>query len=417
VSGVNGKVVAITGASSGIGAATALELAARGAAVVLGARRTDRLKALAERIRGSGGRAEILPVDVTRRTDLEHLVATAVERFERLDVLVSNAGIARTGPVAELDVDSWDAMIDVNLRGVLHGIAAALPVFRRQGRGHFVTTVSTSGLKIVPTQAVYAGTKNAVRTLLEALRQESTDGVLRTTSISPGYVRTELADYIDDPGTREQVRHRMATLGIGPDAVARAVAFAIEQPDDVEIGDITIRPASQNLRRWRRSGDRGLHQFGDLLLHHGAPALKRVRHRPHVTVIEVRRVLEAQGRVAVAELARILEEDDDLAVRVRVSGHPVPGLGRQPGGGRGHRHVHALGERTILRCHPRDAVEDRLQAIGLLGALVALGAQLGGAVLHRRTLLGAEAAELGLGILRGHSRASFPDTQESVLLA
>jgi NADP-dependent 3-hydroxy acid dehydrogenase YdfG len=246
MSGVDGKVVAITGASSGIGEATALELAARGAAVVLGARRTDRLKAVAERILAAGGRAEVLPVDVTRRSDLEQLVATAVGRFKRLDVLVSNAGIARIDPVAELDVDSWNAMIDVNLRGVLHGIAAALPVFRRQGRGHFVTIVSTSGLKIVPGQAVYAGTKNAVRTLLEALRQESTDGVLRTTSISPGYVRTELTDYIEDPEMLEQARGRMAELGISPDAVARAIAFAIEQPDDVEIGDITIRPAIQN---------------------------------------------------------------------------------------------------------------------------------------------------------------------------
>jgi NADP-dependent 3-hydroxy acid dehydrogenase YdfG len=246
VSGINGKVVAITGASSGIGEATALELARRGAAVVLGARRTDRLNALAKRIHDSGGRAEVVPMDVTRRADLEQLVATAVERFQRIDVLVSNAGIARTGLVADLDIESWDAMIDINLRGVLHGIAAALPVFRRQGRGHFVTTVSTSGLKIVPTQAVYAGTKNAVRTLLEALRQESTDGVLRTTSISPGYVRTELADYIDDPDIRQQVLNRMTALGISPDAVARAVAFAIEQPDDVEIGDITIRPTNQN---------------------------------------------------------------------------------------------------------------------------------------------------------------------------
>jgi NADP-dependent 3-hydroxy acid dehydrogenase YdfG len=244
--GVNGKVVAITGASSGIGEATALELAARGAAVVLGARRTDRLKAVAERINASGGRAEVLPVDVTRRSDLDQLVATAVERFDRLDVLVSNAGIARIGPVAELDVDSWNAMIDVNVRGVLHGVAAALPVFRRQGRGHFVTTVSTSGLKVVPGQAVYAGTKNAVRTLLEALRQESTDGVLRTTSISPGYIRTELTDYIEDPEVLEQARSRMAEVGISPDAVARAIAFAIEQPDDVEIGDITIRPTIQN---------------------------------------------------------------------------------------------------------------------------------------------------------------------------
>ncbi|NYJ73671.1 SDR family oxidoreductase [Allobranchiibius huperziae] len=245
MSGIDGKVVAITGASSGIGEATALELAGRGAAVVLGARRTDRLEVLAGRIRADGGRAQIVATDVTRRADLRRLVAVAVETFGRLDVLVSNAGIARTAPVSDLDVDSWDAMIDINVRGVLHGIAAALPVFRQQGRGHLVTTVSTSGLKIAPTQAVYAGTKNAVRTLLEALRQESTDGVLRTTSISPGFVRTELVDSVEDPEIREQMRRRMAELGIDPAAVARAIAFAIEQPDDVEIGDLTIRPTSQ----------------------------------------------------------------------------------------------------------------------------------------------------------------------------
>ena len=245
MSGLDGKIVAITGASSGIGAATALELATRGTAVVLGARRTDRLDSLVARIRAEGGRAEMLDVDVTQRADLERLVTRAVDRFGRLDVLVSNAGVARTAPMADLDVDDWDMMIDVNLRGVLHGIAAALPVFRRQGHGHLVTTVSTSGIKIVPTQAVYAGTKNAVRTLLEALRQESTDGVVRTTSISPGFVHTELVDHIDDPERREQARHAMATLGISPDAVARAIAFAIEQPDDVEIGDMTIRPARQ----------------------------------------------------------------------------------------------------------------------------------------------------------------------------
>jgi len=245
MSRLDSKVIAITGASSGIGAATALELAGRGAAVVLGARRTDRLDSLVKRIRAEGGRAEMLEVDVTRRADLEQLVALAVNRFRRLDVLVSNAGVARIAPIADLDTSGWDAMIDVNLRGVLHGIAAALPVFRKQGHGHLVTTVSTSGLKIVPAQAVYAGTKNAVRTLLEALRQASTDGVLRTTSISPGFVRTELVDYIDDPGQREQAQHAMAALGISPDAVARAIAFAIEQPDDVEIGDMTIRPARQ----------------------------------------------------------------------------------------------------------------------------------------------------------------------------
>jgi NADP-dependent 3-hydroxy acid dehydrogenase YdfG len=245
MSGLDSKVVAITGASSGIGAATARELAGRGAAVVLGARRTDRLDSLVARIRADGGRAVMLDVDVTRRADLERLVALAVNRFGRLDVLVGNAGVARVAPMADLDLDDWDAMIDVNLRGVLHGIAAALPVFRSQGRGHFVTTVSTSGLKIVPTQAVYAGTKNAVRTLLEALRQESTDGVIRTTSISPGYVHTELLDHVDDPEQREQAQRAMEALGISPDAVARAIAFAVEQPDDVEIGDVTIRPARQ----------------------------------------------------------------------------------------------------------------------------------------------------------------------------
>jgi NADP-dependent 3-hydroxy acid dehydrogenase YdfG len=239
------KVVAITGASSGIGEATARELAARGAAVVLGARRTDRLDALVADIRSAGGRAELVETDVTRRADVERLVTLAVDRFGRLDVLVGNAGVARIAPVAALDVDDWDAMIDVNLRGVLHGIAAALPVFREQGHGHFVTTVSTSGLKIVPGQAIYAGTKNAVRTLLEALRQESTDGVLRTTAISPGFVRTELVDHVEDPGQREQAQQAMATLGISPEAVARAIAFAIEQPEDVEIGELTIRPARQ----------------------------------------------------------------------------------------------------------------------------------------------------------------------------
>nr|BFE60130.1 SDR family oxidoreductase [Dactylosporangium thailandense] len=243
---IHGKVVAITGASSGIGEATARHLASLGAPVVLGARRTDRLDRLVAEIEASGGRAAAVRVDVTDPGDMAALVAAAVERFGRLDVLVGNAGMTRIGPVAELDVAGWMAMVDVNVKGILHGIAAALPVFRRQGRGHLVTVVSTSGLKIVPTQAVYAGTKNAVRTLLEGLRQESTDGVLRTTSISPGYVRTELIDNaVDDPAAREQARQHMADLGIDPLAVARAIAFAIDQPDDVEIGDLTIRPTRQ----------------------------------------------------------------------------------------------------------------------------------------------------------------------------
>jgi NADP-dependent 3-hydroxy acid dehydrogenase YdfG len=242
---IDGKVIAITGASSGIGEATARLLAEHGAAVVLGARRTQRIDELAQDIRDHGGRAIGRATDVLRREDLERLVGEAVAEFGRLDVLVSNAGIAKIGPVADLDVDGWSAMIDVNLRGVLNGIAAALPVFRRQGHGHLVTTVSTAGLTITPTMAVYAATKNAVRTLLEGLRQESTDGVLRTTAVSPGFVRTELADSIDNAGVREQIRHDMGEIGIAPDAVARAIAFAIEQPRDVEIGDITIRPTVQ----------------------------------------------------------------------------------------------------------------------------------------------------------------------------
>lgn len=245
MSEIGGKVVAITGASSGIGEATGFLLAGRGARVVLGARRTQRLDQLARAIGDRGGEALTCAVDVTRREDLERLVARAVEGFGRLDVLVSNAGIGKIAPVSDLDVDGWAAMIDVNLRGVLYGIAAALPVFHRQGRGHFVTTVSTAGLKIVPNQAVYAATKNAVRTFMEGLRQESTDGTVRTTSISPGFVRTELDSSIDDAAVREQIRRNMNDFGIPPDAIARAVAFAIEQPHDVEIGEITIRPTVQ----------------------------------------------------------------------------------------------------------------------------------------------------------------------------
>jgi NADP-dependent 3-hydroxy acid dehydrogenase YdfG len=240
------KVIAITGAGTGIGAATAELLAGQGHAVVLAARRAERLDEVAQRISARGGRAVTVPADVTRHDDVAHLVDTAVDRFGRLDVLVSNAGISKIGPIADGDVAGWSAMIDVNLRGVLHGIAAALPVFRRQGAGHFVTTLSTSGLKIVPHQGVYAATKNAVRTLLEALRQENTDGVVRTTGISPGMVRTELGESIDDEDLREQIRQNMADFGMPPEAVARAIAFAISQPADVEIGDITIRPTVQS---------------------------------------------------------------------------------------------------------------------------------------------------------------------------
>ena len=217
---IAGKVVAITGASSGIGEATARLLAGRGARLILGARRTDRLETTADDLRAENAAVVVAADDVTSREQVQHLVDQAVDHFGRLDVLVSNAGISKIGPVADGDVDGWSAMIDVNVRGVLYGIAAAMPVFRRQGAGHFVTTVSTAGLKIVPDMGVYAATKNAVRTVMEALRQESTDGVIRTTSISPGFVRTELAESIDDASLRAQIRSNMDEFGLAPEAVA-----------------------------------------------------------------------------------------------------------------------------------------------------------------------------------------------------
>jgi NADP-dependent 3-hydroxy acid dehydrogenase YdfG len=246
MSRIAGKVVAVTGASSGIGKVTARVLGERGAKVVLGARRVAQLDEIAAELRGRGGQAIVCATDVTRRDDVERLVGTAVSEFGRLDVLVNNAGISKIGPMSDLDVEGWSAMIDVNLRGVLHGIAAALPVFRRQGNGHFVTTVSTAGLKIVPNMGVYAATKNAVRTVLEGLRQESTDGVVRTTAVSPGFVNTDLDSSIDNTTVREEIRRNMDAFGIPPEAVAEAIAFAIDQPPGVEIGEITVRPTVQN---------------------------------------------------------------------------------------------------------------------------------------------------------------------------
>lgn len=238
---IQGKVVAITGASSGIGEATARVLAARGAKVVLGARRVDRLSKLADEL---GGVA--LATDVTKREDVAALVAFATSRFGQLDVLVSNAGIARIGPLDEVAVDDWLAMVDVNLNGFLYGIAAALPIFRRQGFGHFVTTISTSGLRVVARQAIYAGTKNAVRTIHEGLRIEA-GPKLRVTGISPGYVRTELATAsIEHEETRKQVEEQIAKLAIAPEAIANAIAFAIDQPADVDVGDIVVRPTAQD---------------------------------------------------------------------------------------------------------------------------------------------------------------------------
>ena len=244
MSGTEGKVVAITGASSGIGEATALLLAERGAKLVLGARRTDRLAALADRIAAAGGEAAYATTDVKRRNDLANLVKLACERYGKLDVLISNAGVAPISAFDDLRVEDWEEMIDTNIKGVLFGVAAALPVFRRQGFGHFIHIVSTSGLRIVPLQGVYAATKNAVRTLTEALRQEA-GASLRVTGISPGFVHTEFANSMTDPRIRASIREQMEKIAIAPDAIARAIAFAIAEPADVDINEIVVRPTAQ----------------------------------------------------------------------------------------------------------------------------------------------------------------------------
>ena len=241
---IAGKVVVITGAGSGIGRATALHLGALGAKVVLGARREAQIAEVAERIRGEGGEAAYLVTDVAKVEEVKALVAHAVERFGRLDVMINNAGIAPLSRLDEGKLTEWEAMIDVNLRGVLNGIAAALPAFEAGG-GHIVNVVSTAGLKIGPAMGLYAATKNAVRTLTEALRQESTNG-LRVTEISPGFVSTNLGDSMPEGPVKEAMAARMGEIALPAEAVAKAIAYAIDQPPEVEIGSIVIRPTVQD---------------------------------------------------------------------------------------------------------------------------------------------------------------------------
>ena len=243
-SGIAGRVVVITGASSGIGEATALLLAERGAKVVLGARRADRLRALASRIAEQGGEAACSTIDVTRRDDVSRLVALATDRFAQLDVLINNAGIGPISPLDDLRVDEWDAMIDVNTKGMLYGIAAALPVFRAQGFGQIVNTASTAGLKTTPNQAVYSGTKFAVRAISEGLRQEAGDA-LRVTIVTPGFVQTDFVESVSNPEVRAQLTTSRDTFAIPPDAIARAIAYAIEQRSSVDVGEIVVRATAQ----------------------------------------------------------------------------------------------------------------------------------------------------------------------------
>ena len=243
--GIEGKVVAITGASGGIGAATAELLAARGATVVLGARRAERLAALAGRITDAGGVAAHQVADVRRRADLAGLTGLATERYGRLDVLVSNVGVGLVSPFDALRVEDWEEMVDTNLKGVLYGIAAALPVFRQQGSGQFVHVASTAAYKTVPSQGVYSATKTAVRALSEGLRQEAGPD-LRVTVVSPGFTDTDFVHGATDPDVRAQFIATRDQIAMPPAAVARAIAFAIEQPPGVDVNEVVVRPTAQS---------------------------------------------------------------------------------------------------------------------------------------------------------------------------
>jgi NADP-dependent 3-hydroxy acid dehydrogenase YdfG len=245
--GIEGKVIVITGASSGLGEAAARHLAEEGARVVLAARRTERLEALADEITESGGEALPVTTDVTERKQVQALVDAAVEKFGRIDVMLNNAGIMPASRLDRLKVDEWDQMIDVNLKGVLYGIAAALPYMREQSSGHIINVASDAGHKVHPTEAVYAATKHAVRALSEGLRQEVKPYGLRTTIISPGAVESELPETVTDEEVAEEVQEVYEEHAISADSFARAVAFAIEQPEAVDVNEILYRPTSQNL--------------------------------------------------------------------------------------------------------------------------------------------------------------------------
>jgi len=237
--GLNNKVVLITGASSGIGEGTARQLAANGARVVLGARRTDKLKEIAVDIEKAGGAVRFRSLDVTDAKDMEAFVAFAETEFGQIDVLVNNAGVMPLSPLNALKTDEWNWMIDVNIRGVLHGIAAVLPRMEAQGHGQIINVSSIGGFVVQPTAAVYAATKFAVRAISEGLRKESDK--VRCTCVYPGVVTSELADTISDPVARERMQTYRKTA-IEPDAIARAIQFVIEQPGDVDVNEIVVRP-------------------------------------------------------------------------------------------------------------------------------------------------------------------------------
>jgi len=242
---ISGKVVIVTGASSGLGESTALHLAARGAKVVLAARRVDRLQKLVADIRASGGQAIAVATDVAQRDDMERLAAAAVEAYGRIDVLVNNAGVMPLSPLAKLKVDEWDRTIDVNIKGVLYGIAAVLPRMQAQGGGHIINIASIAGIKVfTPIGTVYSATKHAVRAISEGLRVESGPGI-RVTTVSPGAVESELKHGSSDADAAAGVKAFYDANQIPADSVARAIVYAVEQPSDVDINEIVIRPVTQ----------------------------------------------------------------------------------------------------------------------------------------------------------------------------
>ena len=242
---IAGKVLVITGASSGMGEATARDLAAQGAKVVLGARRAERLDAIVREIREEGGQAIAVPTDVAKLEDVKRLVDAAKATYGRVDVIFNNAGLMPLSPLESLRIDEWDRMIDVNMKGTLYGIATALPYMKEQKSGHIINVSSVYGHKVVATGAVYCATKHAVRAISEALRQEVKDYNIRVTTISPGAVRTELTSHITEPGLAENVQGAVAKIGVAPSTMSRMVAFAISQPDDVDVNEILFRPTVQ----------------------------------------------------------------------------------------------------------------------------------------------------------------------------
>jgi NADP-dependent 3-hydroxy acid dehydrogenase YdfG len=244
---IKGKVVVITGASSGLGEAAARLLSAEGASVVLGARRADRLESLAGELNRNGGKAVAVATDVTQREQVKRLVDAAVQKFRRVDVMINNAGIMPRTPLERLTIDDWDRTIDINIKGVLYGVAAAPPHMKQQKSGHMIFVSSVAGHKIGPDFAVYAATKHAVRALAEGFRQEVKQYNIRTTIISPGAVATELPNSVTEADIAENIRKYYGEIAIPADSFAQAVAFAMSQPDEVDVNEILFRPTRQML--------------------------------------------------------------------------------------------------------------------------------------------------------------------------